>query len=68
MEVRSDRSDDGSSLGGEDSTLRTSDGGGVVGRGHFKGLLTAEVEVAENTDKEKIARHKKIRAVVLISC
>ena len=33
-------------FGGEDSTLGTSDGGGVVRRGHEKGLLTEKVEAA----------------------
>ena len=53
---------------GGDSTLRTFDGGKAVRRGHRKGLLTEEVEVAENTNKDKTARHKKIRAIALIPC
>ena len=51
-----------------DSTLKTSDGGRVVRRGHRKGLLTGEVEAAKNTNKDKTARHKKIRAIALILC
>jgi len=31
-------------------------------RGHRKGLLTGEVEVTEPTNKDKIVRHKKVRA------
>ena len=61
MEVRGDRSDDGSGFGdgggasgGGDSTLRTSNGSGAVGRGHWKGLLTTEVEAAENTNKTRL--------------
>ena len=48
--------------------LGTSDGGGSVRRGHKKGLLTNEVETAENTNKDRTARHKKIRAMTLIPC
>ena len=73
MEVRCGGFDEGSDLGGsvqasgnEDSTLGTSDGGGAVKRRHGKGLLTEEVEVAKNTNKDKTARHKKVRAMVLI--
>ena len=54
--------------GSGDSTLRTSDDGKAVRRGHQKGILTEEVEVAENTNKDKIARHKKIRVIGLIPC
>ena len=57
-----------SASGGGDSTLRTSDGGKAIRRGHRKGLLTEEVEVAKNTNKDKTARHKKIRAIALIPC
>ncbi|XP_065618011.1 putative wall-associated receptor kinase-like 16 [Quercus suber] len=60
------RSDGGSDLGGgdrasysEDSTLGTFDGGRAVRRRYGKGLLTEEIEAAENTNKDKIARHKK---------
>ena len=48
--------------------LGTSDGGGAVRRGHGKGLRTDEVEVAEDTNKDKIAIHKKVRAMALIPC
>ena len=48
--------------------LGTFDGGGAVRRGHRKGLLTDEVEAAENTNKDKTARHKKVRAMTLIPC
>ena len=48
--------------------LGTSDSGGSVRRGHRKGLLTDEVEAEKNTNKDKIARHKKIRAMALIPC
>ena len=48
--------------------LGTSDSGGSVRRGHRKGLLTDEVEAEKNTNKDKIARHKKIRAIALIPC
>ena len=75
MEVLCGRSNEGSDLGGgdqasggEDSTLGTSDGSGAIRRGHGKGLLTEEVEAAENTNKDKTARHKKVRAMTLISC
>ena len=54
--------------GGEDSTLGTSDGGGAVKRGQGKCLLTEEVEAAENTNKNKTTRHKKVRAMTLIPC
>ena len=54
--------------GGGDSTLRTSDDGRAVRKGHWKGLLIEEVEAAENTNKDKTARHKKIRAIALIPC
>ena len=37
-------------------------------RGHGKALLTEEVEAAENTNKYKTARHKKVRAMALILC
>ena len=46
--------------------MGTSDGGGAVKRGHEKGLLTEKVEAIENTNKDKIARHKKVTAMVLI--
>ena len=36
--------------------------------GHREGLLTEEVEAAENTNKNRIVRHKKIRAMTLIPC
>ena len=36
--------------------------------GHREGLLTEEVEAAENTNKNRIVRHKKIRAMALIPC
>ena len=52
----------------EDSTLGTSDGGGTVRRRHKKGLLTEEVEVVENTNNDKTAKHKKVRATALIPC
>ena len=75
MEVRCGRSDEGSDLGGsdrasggEDSILGTSNGYGVVRRGHGKGLLTKEVEATENTKKDKTARYKKIKAMALILC
>ena len=48
--------------------LGTSGGGGSVRRGHKKGLLTDEVETTENTNKDRTARHKKIRAMTLIPC
>ena len=54
--------------GGGDSTLRTFDDGKAVRRGHRKGLLTGEVEAAKNTNEDKTARHKKIRAIALIPC
>ena len=44
------------------------DGSRVIKRGHRKGLLTEEVEAAENTNKDKTTRHKKIRALTLIPC
>ena len=73
MEIRCGGSDEGSDLGGsvqasssEDSTLGTSDGGGAVRRRHGKGSLIEEVEVAKNTNKDKTARHKKVRATALI--
>ena len=75
MEVWCGRSDGGSDLGGSDrasggenSILGTSDGCGVVRRRHGKGLLTKEVEAAENTKKDKTTRYKKIKAMALISC
>ena len=46
--------------------LCTSDGGGAVKRGHGKGLLTDEVETAKNTNKDRTARHKKVRVIALI--
>ena len=36
--------------------------------GHRKGLLIGKVEAAENTNKDRTARHKKVRAIVLIPC
>ena len=36
--------------------------------GHREGLLTEEVEAAENTNKDRTARHKKVRAMALIPC
>ena len=36
--------------------------------GHRKGLLIEEVEAAENTNKNRTARHKKVRATALIPC
>ena len=51
--------------------MSTSDDGGVVRRGHRrkkKGLLTKGVEAAENTNKDKIAKHKKVRVMTLIPC
>ena len=67
MEVRGDKFDDGSGVGGGggasgggDSTLRTSDGGGAVGRGQWKGLLTIEVGTAENTDKIRLQDTRKL--------
>jgi len=51
---------------GGDSTLSTSDGSGAIRRGNQKGLLNEEVEAAENTNKNKIVRHKKVRVVALI--
>ena len=36
--------------------------------GHREGLLTEEVEAAENTNKNRTARHKKVRAMALIPC
>ena len=48
--------------------MSTSDGGGAVRRGHGKVLLIEEVKAAENTNKDKIARHKKVRAMALIPC
>ena len=35
---------------------------------HWRGLLTEEVEAAEITDKDKTAKHKKVRAMALIPC
>ena len=35
---------------------------------HWRGLLTGEVEAAEITDKDKTAKHKKVRAMALIPC
>ena len=73
--VKGDRSDNGNGLnGGEgassggDSTLRNFDSSGAVKRGHWKDLLTAEVEATKNIDKDKTARHKKIKVVALIPC
>ena len=43
-------------------------GGGAVRRWHGKCLLTKEVEAAENTNKDKTARHKKVRVMTLIPC
>ena len=67
MEVKGDRSDDGNGFGGGegasgggDSTLRTSDGGEAIERGHWKGLLTTEVEAAENTDKTRLQDTRKL--------
>ena len=54
--------------GGGDSTLRTSENGRAVRRVHRKGLLIEEVKAVENTNKDKTARHKKIRAIALILC
>ena len=48
--------------------LGTFDGSGAVKRGYGKGLLTDEVEVAKNTNKDKTARHKKVRTMALIPC
>ena len=48
--------------------LRNSNGGKVIKRGHRKGLLTKEDKAAENTNKDKTTRHKKVRAVALIPC
>ena len=48
--------------------LSTFDGGGSVRRGHRKGLLTDEVEAVENSNKDRTARHNKIRAMALIPC
>ena len=71
--VKGDRSDNGNGLNGRegassvgDSTLRNFDSSGAVKRGHWKGLLTTEVEAAKNIDKDKTVRHKKIRAMALI--
>ena len=36
--------------------------------GHREGLLIGEVEAAENTNKDRTARHKKVRAMALILC
>ena len=36
--------------------------------GHKKGLLIGKVEVAKNTNKDRTARHKKVRAMALIPC
>ena len=36
--------------------------------GHIEGLLIEEVEAAENTNKDRTARHKKVRAMALIPC
>ena len=36
--------------------------------GHREGLLTEEVEAAENTNKDRTARQKKARAMTLILC
>ena len=36
--------------------------------GHREGLLIEEVEAAENTNKDRTARHKKVRAMALIPC
>ena len=57
-----------SSFWGWRFNLGTSNSGGVVMRGHGKGLLTDEVEAVENTNKDRTARHKKIRAMALIPC
>ena len=48
--------------------MSTSNGGGAVRRGHEKGLLAKEFEAAENTNKDKTTRHKKVRAMALIPC
>ena len=80
MEVWCEGSDGGSGLGGEkqasggekqasggeNSTIRTFDGGEVVRRGHRKCLLIEEVKTAKNTNKDKTARHKKVRAMDLV--
>ena len=34
--------------------------------GHREGLLTKEVKAAKNTNKDRTARHKKVRAMALI--
>ena len=36
--------------------------------GHREGLLTEKVKVAENTNKDMTARHKKVRAMAVIPC
>ena len=48
--------------------MKTSDSDEAIRRGHQKGLLNGEVEAKENTDKDKIARHKEVRAMALILC
>ena len=50
------------------STLRTSDCGRVVKRGHQKCLLTGEVKATENTNKDQTTRHKKVKTMALILC
>ena len=50
----------GGASGGRDSTLRTSDCGGAVGRWHWKGLLTTEDEVAKNTNKTRLQDTRKL--------
>ena len=55
-------------FGGKDSTLGTFDGGGAIKRGHGKNLLIEEVKTTKNTNKDKIARHRKVRVIALISC
>ena len=75
MEIRCRRSDGSSDLGGgdrasggEDSTFAPLTAVEQSGEGTEKGLLTDEVKAAENTNEDRTARHKKIRAMALIPC
>ena len=75
LKVRCGRYDRGNDLGGgdwafgsKDLTLSTSDDGGAIKRGHGQNLLIEEVKTTKNTNKDKIARHRKVRVIALISC
>ena len=48
--------------------LRTFDNNRAVRRRHRKDILIRVDEAAENTNKDKTTRHKKVRAATLIPC